>query len=54
MYKKCWDSMINQEAPCVQRLADKFFIPFDTKNSDYQEYLAWIAAGNTPLPADGA
>jgi hypothetical protein len=27
-------------------------IPFDPDNRDYQEYLKWIEAGNTPLPAD--
>ena len=28
------------------------FIPFDPANTDYQEYLKWVAEGNTPLPAE--
>lgn len=27
-------------------------IPADTNNRDYREYLDWVAAGNTPDPAD--
>ena len=27
-------------------------IPFDEGNRDYQEYLAWVADGNTPEAAD--
>ena len=27
-------------------------IPFDTENRDYQDYLEWVAAGNTAEAAD--
>ena len=28
------------------------FIPCEEANPMYQEYLAWLAEGNEPLPAD--
>jgi hypothetical protein len=28
------------------------YIPMDENNTDYQIYLKWVAAGNTPEPAD--
>jgi hypothetical protein len=40
---------------CIEKIQEDgitFSIPFDPANTDYQEYLKWVEAGNTPLPAD--
>jgi hypothetical protein len=36
----------------IIRVADNAFIPQDLDNTDYQNYLQWVAAGGTTLPAD--
>ena len=39
-------------AAMIKRTTDSSFIPKSEENTDYQKYLKWIAAGNTPDPAD--
>lgn len=47
MYKK-----ILNNNDVIKRLSDGAFIPVDEGNTDYQEYLEWVAEGNEPEPAD--
>ena len=44
----------NIEEPTSVIRSDGWQIPFDPDNTDYQEYLEWLEAGNTPEPADEA
>ena len=51
MYK-LYKSPRSGEVNTVIRLSDMASIPFYSDNTDYQAYLAWVAEGNTPLPAE--
>jgi hypothetical protein len=51
MYKLQKNS--NDEVCAVTIVGQFISIPFDPANTDYQEYLKWVAEGNEPEPADG-
>lgn len=51
MYKKVID-VDGSTNNIVCRIEDNAYIPFDPANTDYQEYLEWVAEGNTPEEAD--
>ena len=51
MYK-LQPNFAGQPAKNIKRLSDEAFIPLDTNNKDYQEYLKWLDEGNEPEPAD--
>ena len=52
-YQYVWDySTEAVSTHCIKRLPDDAIIPFDPLNIDYQAYLHWLDAGNTPLPPD--
>ena len=53
MYKLFKDPLI-KEITFIQRIADNTYIPLDLANTSYQAYLAWVAEGNSPYPADSA
>ena len=52
MYQLLNDFVTGELINTVKRLSDNAYIPFDEANTDYQEYLAWLAEGNTPEPAE--
>lgn len=54
MYKLLRKNSLGQENHGASYEKDGCLIsfPFDPDNTDYQEYLKWLEAGNTPEPAD--
>ena len=53
-YKLTKDPITGAPGSVVKKIVDGAisFIPFDNDNTDYQEYLEWVADGNTPQAAD--
>ncbi len=43
---------LTKDAEVIHRLTDGAWIPADAGNGDYRAYLAWLAEGNQPLPAE--
>jgi len=43
---------VTTEGDTIIRIADNAAIPIDETNTDYQEYLEWVAEGNTAEAAD--
>jgi hypothetical protein len=52
MYRINKFTIAGNEMVVLVRLSDNAFIPFEPANTDYQEYLKWLAEGNEPLPSD--
>ena len=52
-YKQLKNQLTNEiDTKIILRKEDNAFIPKDEANTDYQEYLAWVAEGNTAEAAD--
>ena len=49
MYKLIYDSLTGLVGGIIK---GNMYIPICEANTDYQDFLAWCAEGNTPLPAD--
>ena len=43
---------LGQTSSTLVKRSDGAFVPFDPDNTDYQDYLKFLAEGNTPTPAD--
>ena len=52
LYKLTGNDSEGNKIGAIIRTTDKASIPLDEENTDYQDYLAWVALGNTADPAD--
>lgn len=52
MYKLVKPDAVTNTTNVVIRTTDMAIIPFDPANTDYQEYLQFLADGGVPEPAD--
>ena len=50
IYKKC-NCLITGNFINIRK-ADGSVVPFDEANTDYQQYLKWVAEGGVPEEAD--
>ena len=51
-YKLATKDIYNDTVQYIIRKSDGAFISPDSNNTDYQDYLAWVAEGNTAEAAD--
>ena len=57
IYKLVKDPLTNEVTMAKKQIGDSepyklIYIPFVEDNTNYQEYLAWVAEGNTAEAAD--
>ena len=54
IYKLMITGIGTTEPNAIEKMESNYriVIPFNKDNRDYQEYLSWVAEGNTAEPAD--
>lgn len=52
MKYKLQKDLLTNNITGIKRLSDNACIPLDEDNTDYQEYLEWVADGGVPEEAD--